>query len=209
MIPWALSECFLLFLALTGLATSSPSDGPERPRITGVAPDTAITTPGSIVAIHGSGFARDAVVYIGGLQVRKSNFISSTAIEVVIPYLRPGNYSVQIKSEDTTVHLDGAFTALPSEVDSDIDRAVTLASHGKTSTAIDILDNIAATNTDYQVRSFAHYQTSQIYFALGDWWRWRGEAAYIFAEESGMAVQTCWQYRVVAEQSTQFLSLTA
>src|SRR5712664_449722 len=90
-------------------------------------------------------------------------------------------------------------------VDSEIERAVALAGQGQIPAAIDILTPIATTNDDYQIRSFSHYQMAQIYFSVGDWWRWRGEAAQIFVEESGTSIQTFWRYRLAADQSDYLL----
>jgi hypothetical protein len=159
-------RCLELFLglALTGTATASAAHPANAPHLTGVAPDIGITTPGSRVSVHGSGFSPDAIIYFGGLQA-------------------------------------------PSLVDSEIDHAVGLAEKGQVSAAIAVLTGIAKSNSDHQVRAFAHYQIGQIYFAQDDLWRWGSEAAGIFAPDSGMTVQTSWRYRLSSDQSDYILNV--
>jgi tetratricopeptide (TPR) repeat protein len=202
-------RCLELFLglALTGTATASAAHPANAPHLTGVAPDIGITTPGSRVSVHGSGFSPDAIIYFGGLQAREISFISPSALEVVTPYLRPGHYQLQLKSGGTTVRSEVVFTAMPSLVDSEIDHAVGLAEKGQVSAAIAVLTGIAKSNSDHQVRAFAHYQIGQIYFAQDDLWRWGSEAAGIFAPDSGMTVQTSWRYRLSSDQSDYILNV--
>jgi hypothetical protein len=195
----------LLGLVLIGPGAVSAARPQDAPHVTAVKPDVGVTTPGNKVTVHGDGFSGDAIVYVGGFQVRETNFIGPSTLEIVTPYLRPGRYQLQLKSGGTTVRSDVTFTALPSPVDSEIDHAVEQAEKGRVSAAIAILTGIAKSNSDYQVRAFAHYQISQFYLAQGDLWRWGGEAAGIFAPESGMTVQTAWRYRLSSDQSDYFL----
>jgi len=203
----SLQKCLLPYLVVFGLGIPSAARVPDPPQIVAVEPKTGITTPGSRVTVYGTSFSPDAVVYFGGLQVRETKFIGPTALEVVTPYLRPGDYQLQLKFGEATFRSEVTFKALPSKVDSEIDRAVVLAGKGATATAISILTSIAKTNSDYQVRAYAHYRTAQVYFEQGDLWRWGGEAAGIFGPEAGMAVQTSWQYRLSYAQSVYLLPI--
>lgn len=99
-----------------------------------------------------------------------------------------------------------SFTASPAPIDSQIDRAVSLAEHKQTDTAIGILTDIAKTNSDYQVRALAYYQIGQIYLAQGDLKRWGWTLTYLDADKSGMAIQTSWRYGLDDAQSTYFLN---
>ncbi|MGH9775648.1 MAG: IPT/TIG domain-containing protein [Candidatus Acidiferrales bacterium] len=191
-------------MCLTGAPLSTRLGGIQ---VAGVTPDSGLTTPGSVVDIHGIGFAPDAIVYFGGVQARDTRFLGDGELEVATPYLRPGTYSLQVKTVGVTVRSSVKFKVLPSPVDGEIDRAVNLAVHGDLPGAISILDSIARDNQDYQVRAFAHYQASQLYYARGDWWRWKGEAALIYADarKSGMAVQTSWRYRLAMSESEYLL----
>jgi tetratricopeptide (TPR) repeat protein len=137
--------------------------------------------------------------------VRVTTFISPATLEVVTPYLRPGTYHLQVKSGEITAQSEATFTALPAQIDSGIDHALSLAEKGKTSEAIDILTAIAKTDSDYQVRAFAYYQVGQIYFAKGDWWRWGGSLTFLDSDKSGPAVWTSWQYRLANDQADYFL----
>lgn len=199
----------LLCLVLTGPGALPAPPRPDGPQLTAVHPKTAVTTPGSKVVLYGSGFSPGAVVYFGGLQVREARFVSSSALEVVTPYLRPGSYQLQLKSGGVTLRSEITFMASPSPIDAEIDRAIALAGQRQSPTAIGILTQIAGSNGDYQVRAFANYQIGQIYFALGDWVRWAGEGAGAFlnSDKSGMAVQTSWAYRLSDARSTYLLDV--
>jgi IPT/TIG domain len=192
--------CFLfLFHAL---AVAQSRDDLQLDRI---GPITSVTTPGSTVTLHGTGFMPDALVYFGGFEARQTRFVSSSTLEVVTPYLRPGSYRLQLTSGGRTLLSDLTFNALPAEPDAEIDRAIDLAKHGQTSEALAILTPLAKSNSDRQVRARAHYEAGQIYFAIGDWWRWAGEAAAIFDPEAGLSVQTFWQYRMSYAYSVYLL----
>src|SRR5437016_2516218 len=197
----------LLYLLLMLPSTLSAGQQPSVPEFIAVEPKTGVTTPGTKVMVYGSGFSLDSVVYFGGLEARETKFLSSSMIEVVTPYLRPGAYQLQLKSGEVTVRSEVSFTATPSPIDSEIDRAVTLAGQRQAPAAIAILQNIAKTSSDYQVRAFAHYQSGQVYFALGDWWRWGGEVGGIFETEAGRAPQTSWQYRLAYDESVYLLPI--
>jgi IPT/TIG domain len=197
----------LVCLIASGAYTLCAAWPPDAPHLVAIAPDIGITTPGNMVAVHGSGFSPDAIVYFGGFQVRETKFISPSTLEVVTPYLRPGHYKIQMKSGGATVRSDVTFTASPSPVDTEIDHAVALAGKGQASSAIAILTGIAKNNSDYQIRAFVSYQIGQIYVAQGDLWRWAGEGsgAFLDSDKSGMAVQTSWRYRLSDAQSAYLL----
>jgi tetratricopeptide (TPR) repeat protein len=179
----------------------------DLPKIFAVEPNAGITTPGIKVTVYGDGFTPQTVFYFGGLEVREVKFISPSRTEVVTPYLRPGPYQLHVKSGDIFSGSEATFTALPSPIDAEIDRAAALVKQGQAPAAIAILADIATANGDYQVRAFTHYQTGQIYFGRGDWWRWAGEVSSIYddADKSGGAVQTYWQYRLAYAQSVYLL----
>jgi len=190
------------------LALSYPplgSEKPDGPRLTAIAPQAGITTPGCKVGVYGSGFSAGAVVYFGGLGARETDFINPSTLEVVTPFLRPGRYKLQLKSGSAIVRSEISFTAVPSQIDGEIDRAVTLAGLGQTPLAVSALSEIRSGSSDYQVRAFAAYQMGQIYFALGDWWRWAGVPIYADSDKAGMAVQTSWRYRLSGDQSAYYL----
>lgn len=191
----------LLFQAF---AAAQSRDGLQLDRI---GPITGVTTPGSTVTLHGTGFRPDALVYFGGFEARQTKFVSSSTLEVVTPYLRPGSYRVQLTSGVHRLLSDVTFNALPSEPDTDIDRAIDLAKHGQESEALAILTALAKSNSDYQVRARAHYEAGQLYFASGDWWRWAGESAAVFEPEAGPSVQTSWQYRTSYAYSVYLLPI--
>jgi tetratricopeptide (TPR) repeat protein len=187
---------------------SFPALAVESPRIQSVLPTSAITSPGTKVKVFGTGFAPDAVVYFDGLQSRETNFISSTELEAETPYLRSGTHLLQISSGGVSARSDVKFSALPSEADAQIDRAIEIARQGKTDEAISALEQIGQTNSDYQVRAAAFYEVSQIYFNLGDFFDWRVASALIYldAAKSGMAVQTSWRYGLAFAQSQYLLN---
>lgn len=204
----SVGKCLLLALALMRLDALLAAPQADLPQLAAVEPKSGVTTPGSRLTVYGAGFSPDAVVYVGGLQVRETNFVSPSRLEVVTPYLRPGTYQIQLKSGGITVRSEVSFTALPSPIDAEIDRAVALAGKGQAAPAIDILTGIAKGNDDYQVRAFACYEVGQVYFAQGDWWRWAGDCgavASIFDAKAGMAVQTSWRYRLSFAQSSYLL----
>lgn len=179
----------------------------ETPLLTGMVPDSGVTTPGAKVRIYGNNIARDTRVFFGGAEAREMNLLSSTTMEVVTPYLRPGRYHIQIKSGGATFTTQLTFGAAPSPMDEEFDRAARLAGQGRPTAALELLSVIANSASDYQVRAYAHYSSAQIYFSLGDWWRWAGQAGAIFldSDKSGAAVQTNWRYRLAADESEYLL----
>jgi tetratricopeptide (TPR) repeat protein len=182
--------CALLILAAPSAAQKLST------QVTGIGPDRAITSPGTEVAVQGTGFSADTIVYFGGVEARKTIFVSPSSLQVVTPYLRPGSYQLQAGSEGSTATSDVTFTALPAKPDTEIDRATSLARDGNMAAALAILGELAKFDDDFQVRARAHYESGQIYFAHGDWWRWGGEMGAIFTPDAGSAVQTSWRYRL-------------
>lgn len=182
---------------------SSQVFGTSHLKIQSVLPISAVTSPGAKIEVHGTGFSPDAVVYFDGMQSRSTNFISPTELEVETPYLRPGAHRLQISSAGVSAISDVVFTALPSDADAQIDRAIELARQGKTDEAVSSLEQIGVTNSDYQVRAAAFYEASQIFLNLGDFFNWRRTSALIYldAAKAGMAVQTYWPYRLAVAQS--------
>jgi tetratricopeptide (TPR) repeat protein len=181
--------------------------GVQHPTIQSVLPASGMTTPGMKVAVRGVGFSPGAVVYFDGLESRETNFVSSTELDVVTPYLRPGSHLLQIASGAASVRSSVEFSALPSEVDSEIDRANEMAGQGKIDEAVSILEKVGQTDSDYQVRAAAYYVESQIFFNLGDFVHWRRAAdlIYLDAAKSGNSVQKFWGYRLAFSKSHYLL----
>lgn len=195
---------YLLSSLVAFLVGSLLSRAHDAPAVIDITPQAGITTPGSTVMLSGSGFLRNAVVYIDGLQARETKFVSDSSLEAVTPYLRPGQYYVQVKSGGVVVRSSVSFTALASPVDSNIDHALDLARQGQTAAAVEILTSIAAADNDFQVRAFAHYEMGRLFFAQGDWMHSAGESYSIWLEGAGMAPQTSWRYRLAADLATYF-----
>lgn len=193
----------LVLIVLDSLPAAAQGD---LLQLTAVEPKSGVTTPRSRVTVYGTGFSPDAVVYFGGLQVRETRFIGPSRLEVVTPYLRPGTYRLQFKSGGTTIRSEVTFTALPSPIDAEIDRAMILEERGQTAAAVDILTAIAKTYGDYQVRAFAQYQIGQVYFARGDWLRWSWVTIFLDSDKAGPAVWTSWRYRLSAARSAYLLN---
>jgi tetratricopeptide (TPR) repeat protein len=151
--------------------------------------------------VIGAHFSPDLIPYFGGLQAREITFINASALQVVTPYLRPGNYKLDLKSGETIIHHSSVgFTALPAPVDSNIDRAEHMAREDQTNAAIEIFTNIATTYPDYDVRAFAHYRAAQLYLDRGDYWRAGEEGALIWDKKVSMGVQTSWRYRLLSDK---------
>jgi len=198
------SICMLNTLVL--LFSSQSKAQTEPPRVTAVEPSSTVTTPGAKVTVVGADFPPDAIVYFGGLQARQITFVNGSALQAITPYLRPGNYKIDIKSGETIIHSDVGFIALPAQVDSKLDQAEDLVAKKQINTAISLFTNIATTNTDYDVRAYAHYRAGQLYLVQGDYWAAGGEAGLIFDEKASMGVQSCWQYRVLSNEITYSVS---
>lgn len=203
----ALGKYLLTCLVLTSVEARAATPQADALQLAAIEPKSGVTTPGSRVTVYGSGFSGDAVVYIGGVQVRETNFISPSRLEVLTPYLRPGIYRIQLKSGGKTIRSEMSFAALPSPIDSEIDRAVALAESGQTATAVDILTAMSKAHTDYQVRAFVQYQIGEIYFAKGDWLRWSWVDIFLDSDKAGPAVQTSWRYRLWLDQTGYLLNL--
>lgn len=178
-----------------------------KPRCIALEPKSGNTTPGTTVRVLGEGFSSETVVYFGGLEARGTRFIDPNTLEVITPYLRPGEYQLQLKSEEAIIRSDVTFRVSPSTVDIQVDRALTLAGHGQTADAIALLKQISEANPDPQVRAFSHYQIGQVYYAEGDLWRWGGETASVFDPTAGRAIQTWWRYRLSYDLSTYLLPI--
>lgn len=198
-------EYLLLCSVLGGVTVRAAAQQTDGPQVTAVEPKRGVTTPGTKVRIYGTALSPDTTVYFGGLQVRVTNFISPSTLDVITPYLRPGNYKLQITSGRNIIRSEVSFTALPAPVDSEIDRALALVGEREATAAIAILTELAKTNSDYQVRAFAYYQVGQIYFGQGDWWRWAGVPIFLDSDKAGAAVSTSWRYRLSMDQADYFL----
>jgi tetratricopeptide (TPR) repeat protein len=160
------------------------------------------------VQVIGKDFSPDSTVYFGGFQVRDLSFVNSSTLQVVTPYLRPGTYKVQVKSQHETIQSEFTFTVLAASVDSDIDRADALAAKKKTPEAIAILSHISKSQPDYQVRAYVYFRLAQIYLAQGEYWRAAGAAAAIWDPKAGVSIQTAWSYRVLDEETSYPLSIS-
>ena len=176
----------------------------DHPRILAVSPKSSVTTPGAKVAVFGSGFSPSAIVYFDGLESRSTKYVSSSQLEVETPYLRPGTHLLQIAGDGISERSNVEFSAIASEVDVEIDRAIEIAGQGKTDEGVSVLEHIGETHTDFQVRAAAYYAESQIFFDQGDFVHWRRAAALIYFDspKAGSAVQTFWRYRLAMAYST-------
>ena len=202
------SRCLAKFILICVLISRTAlAQEPPLIQLGAIEPTSGTTTPGTKTFVYGTGLPPDSVVYFDGLQAREIRFISPSTLQVVTPYLRPGTYKLQLKYGEQTIRTDVTFTASPSSVDSEIDRAIGASNQGQTAIAIAILQSVAKNSPDFQVRAFAHYQAAQIYFAIGDWWRGAGQASMIFDPGGGPAVQTSWRYRLASDESTYLLPI--
>ncbi len=188
----------LLAMSLLGLVGVVETCEAQSSRLQFASPQYGLTTPGTKVLIFGDGFASDAEAYFGGMAARETRFVHASTLEVVTPYLRPGDYPVQVKSARKIAVSAVTFTSVPSPVDSKIDAALSLAERGEISAGIRELDQIAQSDPDYHVRAFAQYAKAKIFFAHGDWQNWSDAclSIYLHAKESGMSIQTYWPYRL-------------
>lgn len=73
-------------------------------QVTGVVPSSvpAGTTPRA--RITGSGFRKEADVYVGGQQVFGAQFMSSNELHINLPALTPGMYDIRVKNNDGSSH---------------------------------------------------------------------------------------------------------
>jgi tetratricopeptide (TPR) repeat protein len=95
---------------------------------------------------------------------------------------------------------------LAAPIDAEIDRAEKLVSEGQLDAAIPIFNAIGKSNSDYQVRAYAYYRSAESYLRKGDYWRAAGAAAQIWDSRAGISIQTCWQYRLLSDKMSYFLS---
>src|SRR6266446_579463 len=93
----------LAALSLLVLGNPSGAKQAEIPQITAIEPNSAITTPGAKVTVIGAHFSQDSIIYIGGAQAREITFINASALQAVIPYLRPGAHKLDLKSGEKTI----------------------------------------------------------------------------------------------------------
>jgi tetratricopeptide (TPR) repeat protein len=200
------SRYLLSTLAMLVFSNLSDAQQSELPRITAVEPSSALTTPGAKVTVVGANFSPDVAVYFGGLQARELTYINASALQAVTPYLRPGNYRLDLKSGKAIIHSDVSFTALPAPVDSAIDEAERLAAKKEINPAIRLFANIAETHPDYDVRAYAHYRAGGLYLAGGDYWAAGAQAGLIWDRKVSMGVQTYWRYRLLSDEITYSIS---
>lgn len=192
--------------SLIALSNLSKAQQTGQPRITAVEPSSAVTTPGAKVTVVGANFSPDVIVYFGGLQAREITFINASALQTVVPYLRPGNYKLDLKSGGAIIHSDTGFTALPAPVDSTIDRAEELTAKKKIDAAINLFIDVATTNPDYDVRAYAHYRTGELYLARGDYWAASEQAALMWDAKASHGVHSSWRYRLLDEEMIYSIS---
>lgn len=225
MIRFEKATCVQLFILLllvwSGWAVAekavSRTEHTNLPKAYGLSPMSAVTTPGSTVTVFGDGFSPNTRVYFDGHVARQTVFLSPSRVEVITPYLRPGEHIVRITQAPkivamnavTVVRVEIPFKALPSAVDSEIENALLLADANKVPEALHALEGIASAYPDYQVRAFTHYQEGQLYFAVGDWDRWYAENMGIFldAKQTGWSVQTAWPFRLALARSHYYLDM--
>jgi hypothetical protein len=196
----------LMTLSFVIFGNRSGAQQVEPPRITAIEPSTAITTPGAKIMVVGAHLSPDSIVYFGGLQAREITFINASALQAVTPYLRPGTYKLDLKSDAAITHTDARFTALPASVDSVIDQAELLAAKEENGAAIGILCHIATSDPDYDVRAYAHYRTVQLYLALGNYMGAEAQCGLMFDPKVSMGVQTSWRYRLLSDELAYSIS---
>jgi outer membrane protein OmpA-like peptidoglycan-associated protein len=73
-------------------------------QVTGITPDSidAGTTP--VARISGTGFKKEADVFIGGQQVFGVDFVSTNSLKVTLPSLSPGMYDVRVNNNNGQSH---------------------------------------------------------------------------------------------------------
>ena len=73
-------------------------------QVTGITPDSidAGTTP--VARISGTGFKKEADVFIGGQQVFGVDFVSTNSLKVTLPCLSPGMYDVRVNNNNGQSH---------------------------------------------------------------------------------------------------------
>lgn len=192
------------FILALSLLVSVPLSAQDRPcKLLSISPRSAPSTPGSTVVITGRDFPEAFFVYFGGFAVRSQNFVSSSRLEVTTPYLPPGDYQVRVSCSGELTTNGIGFVSRRTKVDGQIHAAVTWARQGRITEGIALLEKIAETHGDYQVRAYARYHQARIFFANRDWNHWRMAAMAIFlnSKETKWSVQTYWPYGLEYAQS--------
>ena len=81
--------------------------------------DTAVSTSGGYIKITGTGFAAGAVVIIGSTNATSTGFVSSTVLNVQVPALTAGTYTVYVVNTNggTAIGVNGlTYSAEPNWV---------------------------------------------------------------------------------------------
>ena len=203
-----------MIIALGGCSASRGVCEPPRQAgsavtVYDISPAAGPTTPPTAVTVFGEGFSQDTKIYFDGFMARETVFHDESHLEVLTPYMRPGEHQVLVKSQDSQpVKLEIPFTTTPAPVDSRVDAALSQARAGQVSEALSVLDDIARNDSDHQVRAFARYQEGELYFAQGDWQRWLGETMgiYLNAKLAGPSVQSYWPYGVANARACYLLN---
>ena len=189
----------LLFLPLAAaLASAAP------PLVVNLSPPFAVTSPGAQIVITGEGFTPGTKIFFDGMEARRSKFVSGSQIDVVTPFLRPGEHRLWIQSQGKADPASPRFVAIAAPIDAELDAAMAQAASGKITAALDALQSVAETNEDYQVRAYTYYEMGQICLANGDFNGWRSWSMSIFqdAYSSGPSIQSYWPYRLAIIMSS-------
>lgn len=81
--------------------------------------DTAVSTSGGYIKITGTGFAAGAIVVIGSVNATSTGFVSSTVLNVQVPALSAGTYTVYVVNSNggTAIGVNGlTYSAEPNWV---------------------------------------------------------------------------------------------
>jgi tetratricopeptide (TPR) repeat protein len=192
----------LLLLEFVPIAVAA-----ENCQLYSVSPQSGSTSPGITVVLLGNGFSKTPIPYFDGMAARSTTVISPSRIEAVTPYLRPGEHSIQVdcpaanqafdaNSPSTLAREKVIFQSLPSVVDAKLDSAWLQARYGQPGEAIKILDDIARSDSDRQVRAYAWYAQALLYYTQGNWNNWADACLGIWldAQLAGRSIQTYWPY---------------
>lgn len=165
----------------------------DTAQVRDINPRAGPSSPGMKITVLGDGFSPTSVVYFGGFAARTTTYFDSSRLEAITPYLRPGEYEVLVETSGMIANSPFHFNAMPAAPDPKIDAALAMAEQGQTDGALDALREIESEDHDYQVRSFARFKISEIYFSRGDWLQWYTESK-VYIPESGDSIQTYWPY---------------
>jgi hypothetical protein len=83
--------------------------------------DTAVSTNGGYIKITGTGFSAGAIVVIGSVNATSTGFVSSTVLNVQVPALTAGTYTVYVVNSNggTAIGVNGlTYSAEPNWVTS-------------------------------------------------------------------------------------------